>query len=110
MVDGGEGNNGDTISYEGESATGVTLTSAWLFDDGLNMMNGNESDDGVLLTLRRALPRRTDMITVTRKARKMKLTIRSQHDREYYGGAGDDMLTGDDRDNTLNGRGGVRHA
>ena len=98
-VDGGEGT--DTISYEGESAT-VTISLVPRADDGdTDMVDESET------TLATVAGVTDNIATVSVPAEEEgEEATQVSTIENIVGGAGDDALTGDDRDNRLEGRAG----
>ena len=105
VVDGGdEGEGGDTISYEGESAT-VTVDLSTIVDAN-DQNNDDPADDVIAHFTATVTGDDADMIKVVNIGTEDESNVVSTIEN-VTGGFGDDTLTGDARANTLTGGAGT---
>ena len=104
VVDGGEGS--DTISYEGESATVVVDLSTVV--EAVDDTSGDDApDNSVIAHVTATVATVVDMIKVVNISTDPDDANIVSTIENVTGGFGRDMLTGDDRSNTLSGGGDV---
>ena len=101
-VNGGEGN--DTISYEGEMV-GVTVSLVPREDDAENVTADVNEAETTLATIEGGAVDSIATVEVPAEEEDGEATRESTIEN-IVGGAGDDVLTGDERGNTLEGNGG----